>query len=283
MGGRWWFYRKLPRFDGRVWFLLGAMLVFRFGQGLYYPFSTIYFHNTVGIPLSLVEVGLAALAAASVASGLVSGPLTDRYGRKPLMLLALSGSAATFLAYAFVGGIRGYLVVSVVAGLAGVAGLLRQELPRGIGLAGRVLSGRERTRGDAIPVAGCVPARQTLQGRGALRLRGALRRLLDGAAPHGVLYRGPHRVRGVLHAGGDDPGGRRGVFGRRTRPPGKRGTYLALFGCCFGTGYGVSPVVAGLLLDARTPEIIWAVQLVAAALSIVGLVLVNRLRKRSTS
>src|SRR4051794_10009934 len=95
------------------------MLVFRFGQRLYYPFSTIYFHNVIGIPLSLVGLGLASLAAASVVSGLVSGPLTDRYGRKPVMIAALSGSAATFLGFALVGGIWGYLAVSVAAGLLG--------------------------------------------------------------------------------------------------------------------------------------------------------------------
>ena len=61
-------------FDRRVWLLLVAMLAFRFGQGMYFPFSTIHFHNVVGIPLSLVGVGLGALAVASVGSGLVSGP-----------------------------------------------------------------------------------------------------------------------------------------------------------------------------------------------------------------
>ena len=29
----------------------------------------------------------------------------------------------------------------------------------------------------------------------------------------------------------------------------RRGTYLALFGCCFGAGYGLSPIVAGPLID----------------------------------
>src|SRR5919202_4542583 len=111
----------LGRFDRRVWLLLAAMLVFRFGQGLYYPFSTIYFHNFVGIPLSLVGVGLAALAVASVASGLVSGPLADRYGRKPVMLAALSGSAATFLSFSFVGNFREYLTVCIAAGPVGPA------------------------------------------------------------------------------------------------------------------------------------------------------------------
>src|ERR671916_2868595 len=106
-------------FDQRVWLLLLAMLAFRFGQGLYYPFSTIHFHNVVGIPLSLVGVGLGSLAAASVVSGLVSGPLSDRYGRKPVMLAALAGSAAAFSAFALVEGFASYLLVSVAAGLAG--------------------------------------------------------------------------------------------------------------------------------------------------------------------
>ena len=78
------------------------MLAFRFGQGLYFPFSTIHFHNVVGIPLSLVGVGLGSLAVASVASGLISGPLSDRYGRKPVMLAALAGSSVAFCAFALV-------------------------------------------------------------------------------------------------------------------------------------------------------------------------------------
>src|SRR3712207_6702953 len=95
------------------------MLAFPVGEGLYYPFSTNHFHNVVGISLSLVGAGLGTLAAASVVSGLVSGPLSDRYGRKPLMLVSLSGSAATFLAFALVEDFAGYLAVSVAAGLVG--------------------------------------------------------------------------------------------------------------------------------------------------------------------
>ena len=60
--------KTLSRFDRRVWLLLFAMLAFRFGHGLYFPFSSIYFHNVLGIPLSLVGVGLAVFATASVLS-----------------------------------------------------------------------------------------------------------------------------------------------------------------------------------------------------------------------
>src|SRR5215213_8433599 len=109
----------LFRFDRKVWLLLFAMLAFRFGHGLYFPFSSIYFHNILGIPLSLVRVGLAVFAAASVLSGLVAGPLTDRYGRKPMMLAALAGSSVSFFAFSLVGGVAGYLTVSAAHGFVG--------------------------------------------------------------------------------------------------------------------------------------------------------------------
>ena len=109
----------LYRFDRRVWLLLFAMLAFRFGHGLYFPFSSIYFHNVLGIPLSMVGVGLAVFATASVLSGLVAGPLTDRYGRKPVMLTALAGSSASFFAFSLVGGFAGYLAVSAAHGFIG--------------------------------------------------------------------------------------------------------------------------------------------------------------------
>ena len=51
-------------------YTIGSMVVvFRFGHGLYFPFSSIYFHNVLGIPLSLVGVGLAVFAGALPAAG----------------------------------------------------------------------------------------------------------------------------------------------------------------------------------------------------------------------
>jgi MFS family permease len=61
-----------------------------------------------------------------------------------------------------------------------------------------------------------------------------------------------------------------------------RGTYLALFGACFGAAYGVSPVVAGALLEAGLPEVIWKIQLVAVAFAAAALVVLRAVsRQRS--
>jgi MFS family permease len=387
------------------------MLVFRFGHGLYYPFSTIYFHNVVGIPLSLVGVGLGALAVASVASGLVSGPLTDRYGRKPLMLLALLGSATTFLAYAFVGDFWGYLVVCVVTGFAGSAmfdaarnAMVADVAPEGtraraygmvrvggnVGwalgptVAGFVVASAGTSAStyramfagtaaltlvvlvalallirESLPEVGAKVRRRELSPFPLVKLRAALSDapfvtllaasfllyyvftqdwqalpvyaknfleisdwqvglflagnglmvmllqlpvayLLDGRSKVAALAIGAglfaassttllitESFLGILVAFAGfftlaemilEVAG--AALAAELAPVERRGTYLALFGCCFGAGYGVSPIVAGLLLDARLPALIWTAQLAAATLGAVGLLLISRLRKR---
>ena len=398
--------RASSGFDGRVWLLLFAMLAFRFGQGLYYPFSTIHFHNVVGIPLSLVGVGLGSLAATSIVSGLVSGTLADRYGRKLPMLLSLAGSATTFLAFAFVEDFAGYLAVSVAAGLVGSSmfDAARNAMVADVTQPGRRSRayGLVRVGGNVgwalgPMVAGLVAAsagsetiyRTLFLGTSALTILVMLvlalaveESLPEGVAPE-VRASGP---RGALREALTDgpflallaagvllyyvftqdwqalpiyaknfvgvPDGTIGLFlgangvmvillqlpvsfliDRTSRvgallvgaalfaassttllvtesflgilvafagfftlgemvlevagpalaaelaPVRLRGTYLALFGCCFGAAYGVSPVVAGALLQAQLPDVIWTVQLIAAALAAGTLVLLAYRRR----
>ncbi len=399
--------KLLGGFDRRVWLLLFAMLASRFGHGLYYPFSTIHFHNAVGIPLPLVGTGLGALAAASVVSGLVSGPLSDRYGREPLMLVSLAGSAATFAAFALVEDFAGYLAVSVAAGLVGssmfdaarnamvvdvtqpgrrsrayglvrvggnvgwalgptVAGLVaasagsagiyrtlflgtsaltalvvlvvafaaRESLPASTkGTVPTARAARLRTALTDGPFVALLAAGvllyyvftqnwQTLpiyaknfvgvqdgeiglflgaNGLMVMLLQLPISYAIDLTSRVGALLVGAalfasssatllltESFLGILLAFA-------GFFtlaemilevagpalAAELAPMSLRGTYLALFGACFGAAYGVSPVVAGALLEARLPDAIWEVQLVAAALAAAGLVVLRGVSKKA--
>ncbi len=393
-------------FDRRVWLLVFAMLVFRFGHGLYFPFSSIYFHNVLGIPLSLVGVGLAVFATSSVVSGLVAGPLTDRYGRKPTMLVALSGSAASFLGFALVDGFAGYLAVSAAHGLLGWSmfeasrnAMVADVTP--VGMRSRAY-GLVRVGGNVGWAAGPMSAGLISAAAGgsagvypklfvgtsvltalvALALSVTVRESLpsrqegasggkDGRRLREAFADGPFVLLlgvGVLlyYVFTQDwqalpiyaknfvgvPDGQIGLFlganglmvilfqlpvsylidrgskvtallagavlfalssatllltesflgiliafvlfftlaemvlevagaalAAELAPVRLRGTYLALFGACFGAACGISPIVGGSLLQAEMPDVIWQIQLVAAGLAAAGLVALAALRK----
>jgi MFS family permease len=333
-----------------------------------------------------------------VLSGLVSGPLTDRYGRKPVMLLALAGSAASFFAFSLVDGFAGYLAVSVLAGLAGSAmfdaarnamvadvtppgrrsrayGLVRVGGnvgwalgPMTAGVVSAAAGGdgvyRALFTGTAVLTAAVMlvlaftvgeslPSRKETARRAgspsglrvALSDRAFVALLGSGILLYYVFTQDwqalPVYARnfvGVpdgqigLFLGGNgvmvillqlpisyliDRGSKVGALlvgaalfaassttllltesflgilvafagfftlaemilevagnslAADLAPERLRGTYLALFGSCFGAAYGVSPIVAGALLQAGLPQLIWIVQLVAAGLAAFGLV-----------
>jgi MFS family permease len=390
-----------------VWLLLFAMLAFRFGHGLYFPFSSIYFHNVLGIPLSLVGVGLAVFATASVLSGLLAGPLADRYGRKPLMLAALAGSSASFFAFSQVGGFTGYLVVSAAHGFVGWSmfeasrnamvadvtplgmrsrayGLVRVGGNVGWALGPMVaglFSAAAGSSGAVYPklfigtsvltaLVAIILALTINESRPVLKEPAVSVETPDGL--RAALSDGPFLVLlgiGVLLyyvftqdwqalpvyaknfvgvADGQigfflganglmvilfqlpvsyliDRGSRvvallagaalfaasaatlllsesfLGIFiafvlfftlaemvlevagaslAAELAPARLRGTYLGLFGACFGVACGFSPIVAGALLEARLPALIWTIQLAAAASAAVGLGVLASLRGR---
>jgi MFS family permease len=394
------------RFDRRVWLLLFAMLAFRFGHGLYFPFSSIYFHNVLGIPLSLVGVGLAVFAAASVLSGLVAGPMTDRYGRKPVMLFALAGSSASFFAFSLVGGFAGYLAVSAAHGFIGWSmfeasrnAMVADVTPPGMRSRAYGLVRVGGNVGWALGpmVAGLVSAAagssgwvyprlfvgtSVLTAVVALALALSIRESRPALKESAEDAESPRRLRAAL---ADGPflvllgvgvllyyvftqdwqalpiyaknfvgvaDGRIGFFlganglmvilfqlpvsylidrgskvvallagaalfaassatllltesylgifvafvvfftlaemvlevagaslAAELAPTRLRGTYLALFGACFGVACGFSPIVAGTLLGAGVPEAIWVIQIAAAVLAAVGLVALALLRR----
>ena len=395
-------------FDRRVWLLLFAMVAFRFGHGLYFPFSSIYFHNVLGIPLSLVGVGLAVFAASSVASGLVAGPLTDRYGRKPTMLVALCGSAAGFFGFALVDNFAGYLTVSAAHGLLGwsmfeasrnamvadvtppgmrsrayglvrvggnvgwasgpmVAGLVSAAAGGAAGVYPKLFVGTSILTA-LVALALAVAVRESLPFRQETETEERAKRGLREAFADGpfvlllavgvllyyvftqnwqalpiyaknfvgvtdrqigfflganglmvILFQLPVSYlidRGskvvallagavlfalssatllatesflgivvafvlfftlaemVLEVAG-------AALAAELAPVRLRGTYLALFGACFGAACGASPIVGGALLQAELPDVIWRIQLVAALLAATGLLTLAALRNRA--
>ncbi|HLB27772.1 MAG TPA: MFS transporter, partial [Dehalococcoidales bacterium] len=82
-------FRRFPR---GVWLMMGLDTLLGAASSLVFPFLALYLHNERGLPMSLV--GTVFLIGGLVTGGtnLVGGMLSDRFGRRRLMLGVISAT-----------------------------------------------------------------------------------------------------------------------------------------------------------------------------------------------
>ena len=86
----------LPRY---AWLLQAGVVLNFFGNGLVAPYLVIYLHFNRGIPLSLAALAIGSGGILATISGLVVGPLVDRFGPRTCVALAMSANAVAYAAY----------------------------------------------------------------------------------------------------------------------------------------------------------------------------------------
>lgn len=84
----------LPR---SFWFLWAGTIVNQLG-GFVVPFLTLYLTSQRGLPVSRAALMVSLFGAGSFAASLVGGELSDRFGRRPVMLLSFFVAPAAMLA-----------------------------------------------------------------------------------------------------------------------------------------------------------------------------------------
>ena len=101
----------LPRIRGAGSFAVST-LIDTLGTGLFLPFSLLYFHRVIGLPLSTVGLALSLATIITVPMVPLSGTLVDRFGAKRVVLASQLLQGA---------GLFGYLIVNGAAVLVGMA------------------------------------------------------------------------------------------------------------------------------------------------------------------
>ncbi len=119
--------RRLARyyqtFPCQLWVVVAGTFVNSLGSALVFPFLTLYLRQRMGISMTQIGLVFTLNAATSVAFGMIGGLLTDRLGRRSVMLVSLLGSSATLF---LMGVASSYAAMVALAAAAGIVGSLFQ-------------------------------------------------------------------------------------------------------------------------------------------------------------
>jgi MFS family permease len=135
-------YNEYPR---QFWLLIGVSFIDMLGGALIFPFLTLYI--TKRFEVGMTEVGLlfGLFSVASIVGGTIGGALTDRFGRKGMIIFGLITSALSGLTLGFVNVFTLFFAVVLFMGLfSNSAGPARQAMVADL------LSEEKRAQGFAI-------------------------------------------------------------------------------------------------------------------------------------
>jgi MFS family permease len=106
------FRQSQKRFPRQFWLLIGGSLLSSTGASMIWPFLTIYLHQRLAVPLTVVTALLTLNSAMGILASFIAGSVADRFGRKTVMVASL------------LAGIVYYLLMSRASSLGAFAGLM---------------------------------------------------------------------------------------------------------------------------------------------------------------
>jgi MFS family permease len=119
-------YNEFPR---QFWILVVGMFIDRLGGALLFPFFSLYLTRKFQIDMTQVGVIFGLFAISSFIGSMVGGALTDRWGRKSILLFGLSMSGLSSVLMGVIDALPLFMVVTLVVGiLSDVAGPAYQSL-----------------------------------------------------------------------------------------------------------------------------------------------------------
>jgi MFS family permease len=103
-------------YPSQFFLILAGLLLSTTGTSMIWPFLTIYVSEKLDLPLTEVAALIALNGAVALLASFVAGPITDRFGRKGILVVGLAGTgviyfllsqATTLAAFALLLALRG--------------------------------------------------------------------------------------------------------------------------------------------------------------------------------
>jgi MFS family permease len=107
----------LGRFSPKFWVLAGSSFIDALGGTMVFPFFSLYITQKFDVGMTQAGVILGLFSVSGFVGGMIGGALTDRFGRRGIVLFGLVFSAMSSIAFALVNEFSIFYALAVVVGL----------------------------------------------------------------------------------------------------------------------------------------------------------------------
>jgi MFS family permease len=104
-------------FPGTFWTLVGATFIDRLGGALLFPFFALYVTHKFGVGMTQVGILFTIFAATSFVGSMLGGALTDKFGRRGVIIFGLVTSALSSLCMGLVNDLNLFYILAAFVGL----------------------------------------------------------------------------------------------------------------------------------------------------------------------
>ena len=119
-------YREYRR---SFWILVGATFIDRLGGSLLFPFFALYITQKFNVGMTEVGILFGLFSVSSIVGSFIGGALTDRIGRRTMLIFGLLASSFSTLLMGFVESLEVFYVLALVSGVfTDVAGPAHQAM-----------------------------------------------------------------------------------------------------------------------------------------------------------
>ena len=118
-------YYEYPK---TFWILVGVSFIDNLGGALLFPFFALYLTSKFDIGMTQVGILFAAYAAASLIGGILGGALTDRFGRKQIIIFSLIATSLSSVLMGLANSLDLFFIIAAIAGLTNIGGPAHQAM-----------------------------------------------------------------------------------------------------------------------------------------------------------
>lgn len=112
-----WLHSLIARYDRAIWIRVIGTILTTFAGFMLRPFLAFYLYDRLDNNLLLAAMVTSLQPLASIISGYFAGSLSDRYGRKPLMIAALMIEGLSMAGYIWAESLVAFALLTVVNGV----------------------------------------------------------------------------------------------------------------------------------------------------------------------